>query len=418
MIKNSDNICFYFPYKEDSGVPILFARMANELAETYPEKNIYVIDYIDGAIARNIIKIKNITLIQYQDGVDVIPPEDAVLVQQSDVAYYWPSNLILKDETKLYFWNLHPRNFVPSLLPFPLVRELPFNKFYIYKALSLLYPKLLGNISYYVNLLLKHKALSFMDSTNYNTTKKYISVGDFRHEYLPVPASAPNKRGKVRTENNLSTFNYCWIGRICDFKAYILSYTIKKLAETALNNEIKIHYFIIGDGPLTTYVEQNISENAFFTVEFCGALPHNEIDDFLLEKVDVVTAMGTSALESAKLSIPTILLDVSYRVIKKDYIFRWLYNTKDFDLGHIISDQDFDNNNNSLKDIVLSIAANYTLEANKSYQYFEQNHTINRVTDRFLNFVDQSSLTYGMIDKRCFEKPFLLHYYNKLRRLN
>ena len=41
----------------------------------------------------------------------------------------------------------------------------------------------------------------------------------------------------------------------------------------------------------------------------------NSIDTkiFLIKNVDLVMAMGTSALDGANLSIPTVLLDASYK---------------------------------------------------------------------------------------------------------
>lgn len=411
------HICFYFPYKEDSGVPVLFARLAKNITERYPSIKVTIIDYKDGAMSRSIRGHNNIEQIEFVDNQVIIPPSDAILVQQSDVPYYWPENLKPKNDTLLYFWNLHPRNFLPSLLPLPYVREWPFNNFFLYKKIAFLYPTLLGNLFSYVNLLLKHKALSFMDSTNYNTTKKYLFMEEFNREYLPVPAhSAQELRKKISFNEDIG-YNYCWIGRICDFKAHILLYTANKLGEIALDHQIKINYLIVGDGPLTEYVRSNIVENVFFSVEFCGSVPHSEMDNFLLTKVDVVTAMGTSALEGAKLSIPTILLDVSYKKIEKDYIFRWLYNTKDYDLGHIIDKEDFKRGNDSLKKLVFSVIDDYQLEADKAHLYFNKNHAMDIVTDKFLSFASQSSLTYGMIDEKFYKKPLLLTYYNNLRKL-
>lgn len=67
-------ICFYFPFREVSGVPVLFFRMANELAILNSGIKIYVIDYIDGAIARNLIENCNISLLPFGDGKSISPP--------------------------------------------------------------------------------------------------------------------------------------------------------------------------------------------------------------------------------------------------------------------------------------------------------------------------------------------------------
>ena len=48
--------------------------------------------------------------------------------------------------------------------------------------------------------------------------------------------------------------------------------------------------------------------------------------------------MGTAALEGAKLGIPTILLDISYKSIKSEYNYRWLYERDGKTLGDNINE--------------------------------------------------------------------------------
>jgi type VI protein secretion system component Hcp len=412
----SKNICFYFPYKEDSGVPVLFARMANELANNNPENIFYIIDYVDGAIARNVLSINNIRLIVYEDDVMVSLPQNAVLVMQSFVPYHWPVELKPLSDTEIFFWNLHPKNFIPSLLPITSIRDFTYNNFASYKILSFLFSGTIKKIRDFVRLLIKHEALCFMDETNYNSTKKYLFLEDFKQEYLPVPVS--NIEGaKIRTKRDLSDLRYCWVGRVCDFKAYILVYTANKLAEVAQNNEMYISYFIIGDGPLMDYVKENIKENEYFKVKYKGYMPHTKLDEFLLDKIDVVTAMGTSALESAKLCLPTVLLDFSYEKIIGDYKFRNLYNTNNYDLGHAIDKADMVAGNNSLEDIVLSIAKDYETEGELAYNYYVSNHTIKSVALNFVKLINKTNLRFDMIDKRLLQKPKVLRLYYKLTSL-
>lgn len=46
----------------------------------------------------------------------------------------------------------------------------------------------------------------------------------------------------------------------------------------------------------------------------------DKLDDFLYNEVDILMAMGTSALEGAKLDISAILLDVCYGKVPDCYI--------------------------------------------------------------------------------------------------
>ena len=57
---------FYFPYMDESGVPMLFLRMSRWVAENFGnEYECYVIDYPNGAMARNLTKEDKVKVYQY-----------------------------------------------------------------------------------------------------------------------------------------------------------------------------------------------------------------------------------------------------------------------------------------------------------------------------------------------------------------
>ncbi len=418
MENQSTSICFFFPYKEDSGVPVLFYRLANKIAATHPQTPIYIVDYKDGAMDRHLQKYSNLKLIEFQDGQTVQLPQNTTLVMQSFVPYYWPKELQPDNNTKLFFWNLHFRNFVPSLLPFPGLRTLPTSCWPIYRFLSLLQPGLFNKLRKYVNLLIANHAIAFMDSTNYQSVIKYIFLKKQpKIDFLPVPVSPAKESIGVKKLAESDIIRFCWVGRLCDFKSYILIYTINQLAKIAPYFSKKIIYYIVGDGPLKEYIQRHISPGPNINVVFCGSIAHDKLDDFLSENVDILTAMGTSALEGAKLKLPTILLDASYIKIRRDYQYRLLYNTKDFDLAHEITSLDFAPNNHSLKDIINRIINDYESESTRTYQYYLNNHTIESVSEKFLYYVSSTRLTYGMIGKSLLKQSLFLRVYNKLRGL-
>ena len=66
---------------------------------------------------------------------------------------------------------------------------------------------------------------------------------------------------------NRKDLNISWVGRLCDFKVYILKYTIEKLAELAekqkKNGQLRVNENI---GPLTITVTEaplNITEDVY-----------------------------------------------------------------------------------------------------------------------------------------------------------
>jgi hypothetical protein len=403
------SICFYFPYYEDSGVPVLFHRLANYIAEHNQEILIYLIDYENGSMARHLLKLPNIHLIIFKDGEKVVVPDNTILIMQAFLPYKWPYELQPKDDTRLFFWNLHPRNMVPSLLPFLFLTDLPTTHWWVYRLVSLLYPVFLQRLRRYIGLLFKNNAFCFMDITNYESTIKYLYLqhGNSSNFIIPIPVTL-NTNIVANKELRKENIRFCWVGRLCDFKAHILVYTINKLGEFAKQNGIKIIYYIIGDGSRRGYIEKNVNVTNSIEIVFKGALPAYEVHNFLCKHVDVLTAMGTSALEGAQLHIPTILLDYSYKKIKKDYKFRFLYETEGYDLAHQISQSDFQTNNRSLQIILTKLLNEYDLHATKTYQYYLDNHTIDSVVENFLKKIFQTTFTYKMIDKVYFKKSWAL----------
>jgi hypothetical protein len=127
--------------------------------------------------------------------------------------------------------------------------------------------------------------------------------------------------------------------------------------------------------------------------------------------------MGTSALEGAKLYIPTILIDASYKKVKGDYLYRLLCDTKNYDLGHIVDKSDILPGNESLKEIILKITRDYKSYSEMTYRYYLENHTIEYVVDKFLVQISHTTLTYNMIDKSYFKKSWSLKIYDGLRPL-
>ena len=414
-----ESLCFYFPYHEDSGVPVLFCRLANSIAHENPSIYVYLIDYENGAMARNMAQLDNIKLIPYTKGAGLIVPENSVLIMQSFLPYYWPKDLKLDSDQKILFWNLHPYNLIPSLLPFPFLRELPKNSFKVYKFLAIFHKDLFFRLNAFVQLLLNSKSICFMDKTNLDVTSKYLFLNIPKQQYLPVPAVHKRTNvisNKTFLENN--TINIGWIGRLCDFKSYILVYTINKLSEIAYRfNNKQFIYHIVGEGPYLEYIKANIKVSSTVSVVFHGSISHEKLDSFIDTNFDILTAMGTSALEGAKLGKPTILLDFIYKKVKKDYKFRMLYDTEGFDLAHLITEFDYESNNDSLFKIMNDIILDYNLHSTRSLEYFKLNHSIETTSQLLLQKATDSKLTFSMIDPSILKKGFLLRVYNKIRKL-
>ncbi len=415
MSKCNLKICFFFPYHVTSGVPVLFSRMANEIAQHNSDIDIYVIDYGNGAMSRNLMNYSNIKLLPFYDGVSISPPEDAVLVMQSILPYSIRPELVILPNTRLVFWNLHPDCLIPSLIPFPYFRNFQNKNFKFYSFLArTLFKTLVFKLSDFVDFAIKKKALWFMDQTNLNKTKKYLFTNIPDVDFVPVPALGSSViKDPITTKKDI--VNFTWVGRLCDFKSYILIYTINKLSALAFKHKKKIQYTIIGDGPFKNKLSDLDVNHNWFRLEILGSLKLNVLDSYLLENTDVLTAMGTSALEGAKFGIPTILLDISYFPVKGDYIFKWLHETKNYDLGHDITKLDIQEGNLSLNIMFDDILFNYNILSKKTIDYFINNHEMKTVMDKFILKVKESEMKFSDINPSLFNKNLIRKSYDSLR---
>ena len=142
----------------------------------------------------------------------------------------------------------------------------------------------------------------------------------------------------------------------------------------------------------------------YLKIEFLGNVDNRELDNFLLNNIDVMFAMGTAALEAARLAIPTVLLDVSYVPIKDDYIFKFLFDTVDYTLGDVIDEHHFKSGNKSFENIMDSVINDYAEVSTKTYNYFVSNHELEQSIPLLLEKLEKNNVQYNELYKNGFTR--------------
>lgn len=395
----------------EAGVPVLFLRISRWVKKSYPSKyDVYVVDYIDGAMARNITSQDSIKLapVSKSEEPDLRIEDNAIVIMQSLIpSVRWPRKLIFNPKTKIFFWTLHPLNFKPDILPIPGLNEWPFRRPQNYSFISRFYQRYLGRLASLVDSMSEHDAIAFMDITNFEQTKQYIpiSVADC-NEYLPVPAD--NYNGPLKKKSISDVIHVCWLGRIEDEKLPALVYIIEQVSKYALENKQKVLFTPLGYGKGTDIVDNINLENNYYSQEKCRVIKMVDINQYLIDNVDLLFGMGTSALEAAKMGVPTCLVDASTEsVFKTDYVFKPIYERKGYDLWHLVKDCDCERDNNSLGDIFYSVKYDFDEISSKCRDYFVTHHAIDFVGSKFVTMIDRCSFTYDMMDKNVFKKPLI-----------
>lgn len=400
-------IAFFFPYRIVSGVPVLFSNIAGYLSNRNDLK-IYVVDYSNGYMTQSLKENHQVEVIEFRDGEHCLITTD-YLVIQAVLPYAMRPELKISDSTKVLSWVLHVHNYLPIVFPFNFFRSIPENKTRLYMNLVAVFNRTLyTRLRRFVNILLENKALFFMDSSTLNTTNNILGQKNVPNSFLPITCSEGIPMKGLRI-NNEEILHLSWIGRLCDFKIHILNYTIKRIASYCLFSKRTIVFHIVGEGEMKSLLEPYT--NRYFNVIVEGSIPKERLDAFLLNNIDINLSMGTSALESIKLAIPTIVLDFSFKKISLDYNYRWLHDTKYFDMGHQIGANDIQNKNNSIEHMLDTFREFRGELSSISYSYYLKYHSLSSVSGSLITALENISIEWGELDNSFFKRGLLRRIY-------
>lgn len=406
---------FFFPYYEECGVPMLWLRMSRWVAEHYGnEFDCYVVDYPDGAMARNITEMDKVKVLKYSEKDGCTIEDDAIIIFQSFRPCFWPENLRLSPKTKVFWWTLHVRCLAPVLIPEP-AAELTFKYNWLYKLCSLFYWDFMHRFAKLVDEMIARDALVFMDTPTFEGGVSHLPMKTKSIDrFLPVPA--PDYDGVLKSERTQGELNVCWLGRLSDEKTPILKYTIRKLSEYALKHQQKITMHVLGWGEYQNEVDNLGLENEYYTQLKTRPIKSTEINSFLLQNIDLMFAMGTSALEAAKLGVPTVMVDISYKEIDGDYIFKPIYERTGYELAHQITKADFEAGNTSFESIMDLVNNHFQEFSQKSRDYFVLNHALSSVGEQFVWLLRKLDFTFDEIDPKVMEPLWSWKLWAKLKR--
>ena len=369
---------------------MLFLRMAQQLAHEF---DVYVVDHLDGYMGSRVPE--GVTLLDIDSAVRF--PDDAVLVVQS----LRPWNLAAFERfcpaTRVLFWNLHPYNLYPYL--FSDYGASPVKRI-IGRVLRPLSALRLAKLERVVQYLVQQHALVFMDEENRTRTGTFFPRIGLAPRYLPVLTDVPVERHAVQS---MDTLRCGWVGRLVDFKAHILSHLMDRL-DVAAAATGSITLTVIGDGDHLEGLQAQAALLTRIAVTFVPHVPLEQLGNFLDNEVDVLFAMGSSALDGASRGIPTFLVDYSFRPVEGKYRFRMIHESTGFSLGNLITPDSYEAES-SLEESLREVRRNYVELAALSYEFWRANHSPDAVMDRFRECIGETTATISEMGARGFFTP-------------
>jgi hypothetical protein len=135
-----------------------------------------------------------------------------------------------------------------------------------------------------------------------------------------------------------------------------------------------------------------------------------------LSSLDILFAMGTSALEGARLGVPTALLDFSYGPVPADYRYRWLFDAEDFELGRLIdASRRGESSDLSLARMLDQLAEDPVGLSHRTFEYCRRHHSLESGVEAFLAAAGAASFRFGDIDPALRRKGMIRRTYENLR---
>ncbi|MCX7119947.1 MAG: hypothetical protein NTZ86_08840 [Legionellales bacterium] len=185
--------------------------------------------------------------------------------------------------------------------------------------------------------LLAERAVIFTDEVAMNSDIQYLKYipSDVNDLIFPIPIDvtcvAPSYVFPA------SPLRFMWIGRVDnDFKILPLLRIIRDVSSALKRGVLKgeLEFTIIGSGDSEDLLQKEITLTTGIKFIWKGKVPLSELTDLLTKNVDVLFAMGTSALEGARCGIPTVIVQpFSYQKQEPSLPYRWCHQTVGHSMG-------------------------------------------------------------------------------------
>lgn len=366
-IKNK--IVFFYKKKQQiAGSLLMYLNLAKYITETRPDYDVFYInyynEYINDIISGTTIQFRDVETCTFDD------LGDAVFIVSLNYIQVLLEKISALKQAKILLIDWHP---------------------YLADYLIAQFDEKMGTLEPMFQLFHDTDALSFMDSSCLSSVERRTNL-QYNHNYVPVFVDQNINRYTELPLIGRSHANIGWLGRLDKDKIYSLI----NLADNLLNIEgvqtIDLH--IIGDGDAKSSINMaHYSPKIRFI--FTSYLIGDDLYQYLKEHIDILVAMGMSALNGAEIGIPTILPIVSNKRFYSDkYIF--LYDSFDFSLGWRREDlAQTPCTCYTIQQIINKIKSNEEkiFYGHKCYDYLVHNHSIELAVKLLFENIQKTSLT-------------------------
>jgi hypothetical protein len=327
------------------------------------------------------IPFEHITSQKEDFSADVMP--DDVLIRTD----FGNMKKFKKCNAKLIYWEILPTVFASTL----------YKKKSIYKQLL-------------INYMVRNNALFFMDKNGVEEIKRRNYTLK-KTNYLPIPVKIENNIPVLKKAPVGKRITITYVGRDVEWKIFPLK---KVIEDCAALHEYAFDFVVFCDSS-KNYKQILGKKYANIQIRYTEGVYGNDLDEMLGKQADVHFAMGTSALDGAKMGIPTVLLDFSEKEFPSTYLYKFICHTKGFSLGDDVVNFEPGKFDLTMEKIIETIMneRSYKKVQRDCYSYVKENHSLQSITANLISACNDTDA----VTKSVYQKLKGVYYESRYKQL-
>ena len=258
-----------------------------------------------------------------------------------------------------------------------------------------------------------------MDYTGPKTLNEVLGLSIDPEQYFPVSVEVPSSNYFLQRQYNpkVNEIRISYVGRSVSWKNNSIKKILDDIKQLSLAQNIIINIVVDDKEDFEEFIKTRNYTSENLKVNIYENIPLSELEQFLIDNADLHFGMGTAALDGARMGIPTVLIDGSYKAFPIPYSYKWLYQTKNYCLGNLIQSNYFVNDGQYQMGEIFKMYLDKTTRrqlSDKSYAYVAKEHDIKKNIQSLIDLTNKATFH---INTARYYIPYYMWGYQKFKTL-
>ncbi len=368
--------CFYSGYRDmKGGYTTLLLTLIKELY--YQKQEVVLLNYTQGLFSEELlkediqIKIIDLDTVNWNNISAVFFPTDIFVITR----FIDPYRHLFRINPRVIYFDIN--DFICSISDY---------------KYGLKFPSLGKTL---VNKLLEKQSLVFMDDTGVFNLKNCFNLDIPNPVFLPIPVTVTPVNRYLERPSVPGRLRLTYIGRSVNWKMTPLSKIFSDISRAGYPHPLDFHVVVDDIAEYKKLATPEVWESENLRIKVSENIPPSGINLFLLDNSDLHFAMGTAALDAARLGIPTIVMDYSTRLFPAGYRYKWLFETTAFSLGRNLDKLTVEGGQEMTSLLQqLTTSGKSRQISQMCFDYVQDNHGAAQVVDRLQQLCKSASFRF------------------------